>query len=137
MGNWRAPAVLGMVIGVLIFVIGYSALEFTKTIQQKMADPVSRRAAWIAYGTRVAISILFIGVYLDIFCGAFAIGISSSVSGFQGSLGRISRGDVPASIECFQFMVTTIVQGVLLNLVLFAYMGIAWVVCNLISQHRS
>lgn len=133
-GNWRGSAVLGMVIGVLIFVVGYTALEFTKVIQQQMANPVSRRAAWIAYFTRVAISIFLIGAYLDMLCGVFAIGISSAVTGIQGNLANTSRGDVSTWVECLQYMFTTLVQGVLLNLVLFAYMGIVWVICNLFSR---
>lgn len=138
LGNWRTSAVLGMVVGVLVFVIGYSALEFTTAIQEKMAKPVARRAAWIAYLTRVGISIVFpVGIFVDVFCGIFAVGISSAVTGIQGGPPRFQEGpDVSTSVEFFQFMFTTVVQGILLNLVLFAYMGIAWVFCNLFSKDR-
>lgn len=137
MGGWRFPAVLGMVIGVLIFVAGYTALEFTAVIQQKMTNPVSRRAAWIAYLTRVGISIVYpIGAIADIFPGAFAVGISSAITGIQGGIGGAQHqaSGVSPWVECFQFTFTTIVQGILLNLVLFAFMGIAWVFCNLFSR---
>lgn len=137
LGGWRFSAVLGMVIGVLIFVIGYSAFEFTTTVQQQISDPVSRRAAWIAYLTRIGISIAFpIGVFVDVFCGAFAVGISSTITGIQTDFGNGYRGgsEVSAWIECLQFTFTTVAQGILLNLVLFGYMGIAWVVCRLFSR---
>lgn len=137
MGGWRTPAVVGMVIGVLIFVVGYTALEFTTAIQEKMAKPVSRRAAWIAYLTRVGISIVFpVGIFVDVFCGIFAVGISSAVTGIQSGIEPHVREapNIPALEEFFQYMFTTVVQGVLLNLVLFAYMGLAWLVCNLFSK---
>jgi hypothetical protein len=134
-GNGRFPAVLGMVIGVMIFVVAYTALEFTSAVQQQMAKPVSRRAAWIAYLTRVGISIVFpVGIFVDVFCGIFAMGISSSVTGLQAGLGNSTSSPVPAAYECFQFVFTTVAQGILLNLVLFAFMGIAWVFCNSFSR---
>jgi len=136
MGGWRVPAVVGMVIGVLIFVVGYTALEFATVIQQKMSKPVSRRAAWIAYLTRVGISIVFpIGVILDMFCGIFAVGLSSGITGVDAGLyGSRNISQVSAWVECLQYMFTTVVQGILLNFVLFAYMGVVWMICNLFSR---
>ena len=141
MGGWRFSAVLGMIIGVMIFVIGYTALEFTTAVQQQMGKPVSRRSAWIAYLTRVAISIIFpIGVFIDMFCGLMAVGFSSTVVGFRENYAGSRNGvtfDNFSSLECFQFAFTTVVQGVILNLVLFAYMGIVWLVCNAANKSRS
>ena len=136
MGNWRTAAVLGMVIGVLIFVVGYTALEFTTAIQEQMQKPVSRRASWIAYLTRVAISIVYpVGVFVDILCGVFAIGLSTPVTGIaDGGFGRGEIVNVSEAALCFQFALTTVFQGVLLNLVLFAYMGIVWVICSAIMR---
>ncbi len=105
-GDWRTPAVLGMVIGVLVFVIGYAALEFTTAVQQQMENPVSRRAAWIAYITRVGISVVFpVGLFLDVICGAFAVGISSALTGMQADIGPPFNDtpDVSASVEFIQF----------------------------------
>jgi len=138
MGGWRVHTVVGMVIGVLFFVIGYTALEFTATVQKSMAKPVSRRAAWIAYLTRVGITVIYpVGLFVDVFCGIVAVLISSGVTGIQG--GPQSNFPDPPNVsalaEFFQYMFTTVVQGVLLNLVLFAYMGLAWLVCRLFSKN--
>ena len=119
-----------------MFVIGYTAIEFTTAVQEQMQKPVSRRASWIAYFTRVVISIVFpVGIVVDMFCGIFAVGVSSAITGitevgFRGNDGLIESDDV----RFFQFLVTTVVQGVLLNLVLFAYMGIVWLICKTISR---
>jgi len=135
MGAWRPAAVLGMLIGILIFVIGYTALEFTTAIQEQMNKPVSRRAAWIAYLTRAAISIVFpIGLTVDILCGIFSVGISSALTGISETPFHSPGDNFSEAFCCFQFAVTTVVQGVLLNLVLFAYMGIVWLVCKAISR---
>ena len=132
MGNWRLSAVVGMVIGILVFVIAYTAIEFTTAVQDLMQKRVSRRASWIAYLTRVVISIVFpVAIVVDVFCGAFAVGLSSSVTGItEVGFGEGGGGDFSDDVRCFFFIVTTLVQGVMLNLVLFGYMGIVWVICN-------
>jgi len=135
MGGWRFAPVLGMVIGVLLFVVGYTVLEFTAAVQNQMAKPVSRRSAWIAYITRVAVSVIYpIGAAIDIVCGIFAVGFSSTLTGFTDGLSREQQPDVQAVVECFQFTFTTVVQGLLLNLVLFAYMGLVWLICKAASR---
>ena len=136
-GNWRTAGVVGMVIGVLIFVIGYTALEFTTAVQQQMQKPASRRASWIAYMTRVGISIVFpIGVFVDIACGVFAVSLSSSVTGIQEvGFARSETVNVSDAAFCFQFALTTLIQGFLLNLVLFGYMGIVWLICKAFSRN--
>ena len=135
-GNWRTAAVLGMVSGVLVFVIGYTALEFTNAVQKQMQKPVSRRAAWIAYITRVGISVVYpVGLFIDIICGIFAMGFASSVTGLEGS--RFGSGEsvnVSDVVLFVQYAFTTIIQGMLLNLVLFGYMGLVWLVCKAVSR---
>ncbi len=137
MGQWRLSAVLGMVFGVLVFVVGYTALELTAAVQNQMNKPVSRRASWIAYLTRAGISIVFpVGVVVDMFCGIFAVGISAVLTGFSDRVGPSYDVEVSEIMRCFQFFVTTVAQGVLLNFLLFAYMGVVWVICNALSNDQ-
>ena len=68
LGGFRLSAVTGMGIGILIFVIAYTAIEYTSAVQRQMRKPVSRRASWIAYSTRIIISVIFpIGIFVDVF----------------------------------------------------------------------
>lgn len=136
MGGWRPAAVWGMLAGIFVFVIGYTAIEFTAAVQEQMNKPVSRRASWIAYLTRVGISIVFpVGMTVDILCGIFAVGFSSSITGFVPvRFSAPGEADFSHGVLFFQFLFTTVIQGLLLNLVLFAYMGIVWLICKAASR---
>ena len=113
MGNWRLSAVVGMVIGILIFVIAYTAIEFTTAVQEQMRKPVSRRASWIAYFTRVVISIVYpVGLVVDMICGFVAVGLSSSATGITDSaFGNGQLSGISDDTRCFYFIFTTIGSG--------------------------
>ena len=131
LGGFRLSAVTGMGIGILIFVIAYTAIEYTSAVQRQMRKPVSRRASWIAYSTRIIISVIFpIGIFVDVFCGMLAVPISSSILGIKEPGMRFDQAGYSDDFRCIYFLVTTMVQGVLLNFVVFAYMGIVWLICK-------
>ena len=104
----------GMLLGIFIFAVGYTLLDFRTAewpIRQK--KPV-RRTLKITYGTRIAISLIFpIGGYLDLICGIFSIGIVGSLVGQS-----LANGD---AMSFFTSLATTLVQGCMLNLVLGVY----------------
>jgi hypothetical protein len=105
-GQW-----LGMLAGILLFIIGYTLLDYRTANTQIRQRPTVRRTLRITYGTRIAISILFpIGIYLDMVCGALSLGLTHSGS-FDGQA-QMGFGTV---------FFTTVVQGFVLNLVLAAY----------------
>lgn len=135
LANGRLAANLGMIVGVLMFVIAYAAIELSETVQNQLAKPVAHRSVWIAYATRVGVSVLFpIGLIIDMFCGMIAISVSSMLVGLPGPSPRLLAGDVDSMVLFFQFWFTTVFQGFLLNVVLIAYMGIVWVICKAMSS---
>jgi hypothetical protein len=106
--------VAGMILGILIFVIAYTILDYTTASRPFRRNRQVRRTLKIAYGTRIAISIIFpLGAYVDIFCGFLSIGLIQSVSGFEF---RSSEG-----MSFGATLLTTLVQGVLLNIALACY----------------
>lgn len=127
-GGWRSPEVLGMLFGILIFVAGYSLIEFMPQIQSAMAQRAKRRASRIAYISRMGISILFpIGVFVDLYCGIVSVGLAGMITGgeFNG-MGRSMRPTDPPTFRFLTFLLTTIIQGTLLNILVFAYMLIVY-----------
>ena len=127
-GGWCGPEVLGMIVGILIFVAGYSLIEFTPQIQSAMAQRAKRRASRIAYISRMAISILFpIGVFVDLYCGIFSLGLTSAITGGDWTGLRQPNAETHSTTARFlTFLLTTMIQGVLLNILLFAYMLIVY-----------
>lgn len=104
---------LAMTSGIFVFIVAYTVVECSSFYQQVMTLPDWRRTALIGYGTRVLISIVLpIGATLDMFVGAFSMSLVESLSLFQAS-------ERPPFLQVF---ITTLVQGVLLNIVLLAYM---------------
>ncbi|MEM8668311.1 MAG: hypothetical protein AAGG48_12410 [Planctomycetota bacterium] len=109
----------GMLLGIFLFAIGYTALDLNTADWPIRKKPSIRRTLKIAYGTRVAISIIFpIGMYLDLVCGIFSVGIVSTV--FDGGMEPFNgpNGD---KMSFLGTLITTLVQGCILNLVLGAY----------------
>jgi len=112
--NGQAAA---MLVGVVIFAMGYTWLDYTTASHPFRQNQRFSRTLRIAYGTRIAISILFpIGLYVDTVCGILSVGLTSFIAGAEpGSLG--SMGFAAA-------LFTTLVQGVLLNMLLAIFAGI-------------
>lgn len=113
----------GMATGILIFAIGYTFLDvLTRKHPLRQRTDVKWTLA-ITYGTRIAISILFpIGFFVDFICGIFAVGASSLI--FE----NISV-DTP-TLHFTSTLVTTLIQGCLLNFVLAGYGLIVLAICS-------
>lgn len=114
----------GMTCGILVFVLLYTAAECSDALRRWRAKPGVERTLAIGFGLRVAISLIFpIGLYLDMFLGLFAVGLSNRL-GFPVE----RRGFGSAWVEFANFFVTTLVQGGLVNLVLFGFMLLMYAV---------
>ncbi len=112
--------IAGMVVGILIFVVGYSWLDFQTASRPWRRNRRIRRTLRISYGTRIAISILFpIGGFLDAICGAFTLGITAPLTGVQPGV---------ESIGFFGALLATLVQGCILNVVLGLYALLVYLV---------
>ena len=112
--------IAGMVLGILMFVAGYTWIDFRTAPRPSRRNRRIRRTLKIAYGTRIAISILFpIGAYLDLVCGIVSVSITSPVTGLQIE---------EQPVGFFGALLTTLVQGCVLNLVLGAYALLVYVI---------
>ena len=130
-----------MICGILSFVFGYTLLESRPAVQRLLArDSALRLATKIGYGTRIGISILFpIGIYLDLVIGIFAVGTSEWLSSLVavGSFAPTIHGDGGSSGGGFVgYFVTTVIQGVLLNVVLFGYLLIVYGIIRMVRSKR-
>lgn len=128
--DWPAKAG-GMVTGILLFVLSYVYAERTKFIQDLLKKPFVRTTAWIGYGTRIFITVVFpIGFFVDMFCGMLSVGLSQAITGMVFGFDSGDGGSSSASsISSFSwFFLTTVIQGMVLNIVLFAYMLLVWLI---------
>ncbi len=111
-----------MCLGIAMFIAAYT-----------LCDQLTQRRSWrqqssvsltlrIGYVSRIMASIIFpIGMFVDAFCGMFSVGIVQSVFPFLFS----NEGGAGAFDEQAGFagtLLVTLVQGCVLNIVLFAYM---------------
>ncbi len=99
-----------MVLGVLVFAVGYTFLDCKTAlspIRQKRLVSITLR---LVYATRMFISVLFpIGLFVDMLCGILSVGCAEVIFG-------------SAAIRTFPgALFTTLIQGVILNLVLALY----------------
>lgn len=126
-----------MIAGIVVFIVLYVLVERTQRVQRILSWRFARRTAWIGYGTRIAASIIFpIGMFPDVFCGMFSLGFSGWL--FGGNTMMALRSEQTTFDESYamvftEFMLTTIVQGVLLNVVLFGYMIFVFGSCHLLG----
>lgn len=120
-----------MGLGVAIFIGTYT-----------LADQWSVRHRWrrsrnvaltlrIGYATRVLISIFFpIGMFVDVLCGMMSVGMIEAGLPFLLSENGEARSGVP-NAGFGGTLLITLVQGVLLNIVLFGYMSVVLCVIQL------
>lgn len=110
--------ILGMLAGIFCFVLAYTFAELRPATQRLMSDRRIRLTARIGYGIRVAMSIAFpISMFVDLWIGLISVGITSSFH---------TAGEPPGGF--LWHFVTTIVQGILLNIVLLALMLFIYVI---------
>ncbi len=123
----QAPQVTGMLCGILVFILGYTWIECSPVYRRVIRWPHVRTTVWIGYGTRLAISIIFpIAIFVD-----GLLGVCSMTIVQPSSMGEM-RGE--ADVGFLLVFLTTVVQGILLNLVLFAYMSLVWCLVWMIAQ---
>jgi hypothetical protein len=129
--------IIAMLSGILTFVAIYVYIESRKSIRRRMKSKPFRTAIYTGYITRIAISVLFpVGVYLDVMCGMVSVGLTDAVLG-QGLMPRIQ--DEPsikmsAAMTLLLFYITTLVQGVILNLILGGYTLIVYAIAKVFQK---
>jgi hypothetical protein len=104
-----------MALGVAIFISLYTATTSTDAYERFHSRPFVRRTLYIGYGLRVGISIVFpVGLYADLLPGMLSMGLMEelgiAVHSFHGTL------------------LTTCVQGTVLNILLAIFMLIVYAV---------
>ena len=115
-----------MLIGVLLFILGYVAADrmtFGWAYRRRVAVKLSLRLTYII---RISASVIFpVALYADMFCGIFSATFITAL-GFEPERSSNMPGPV--------VLIWTLLQGTILNAVLaFIWMillGICWVVTN-------
>lgn len=108
---------VAMIIGILLFAIGYTLADYRTATFAWRRRRITRRTLKIAYGTRIVISLLVpLGAYADIACGVVALGLTESLTG-EG----LATFDGANRMSFFPTLLTTLIQGVLMNVVLAVY----------------
>lgn len=98
-----------MVCGVIVFVIAYALIDVGPTWRRWMSKRVTRNCILTGYGLRLFISIAFpIGMVNDMWAGILSI---SAVGALFGEFGMSNQLSNP-----IQILLTTLLQGVILNL---------------------
>ena len=99
-----------MLTGVLIFMVWYTAVDYTTAMSRWRQKKFISNTLRIVYGTRIAITIIFpVALGMDSVCGMLSVGATQALFGnnaIQTFLGALF---------------TTLIQGVVLNLVLSVY----------------
>ncbi|MEX0744655.1 MAG: hypothetical protein WD118_03560 [Phycisphaeraceae bacterium] len=133
----------GMVVGVVIFIIAYTLVASTDRVQRLKAQPALRYTFYTGYGTRLAVSVLFVigivagdnwvaflfllpALFLDMLPGVLSSGVSAAVVG-----GMAARGG-----GFVRTLLQTLVQGAFLNIILAVYMLIVFAIVRPIVGKR-
>lgn len=99
-----------MLTGVLIFAVGYTYLDYATVLTPLRQNRMISITLRVVYGTRIVITIIFpLACSLDLMCGLFSTGFTEVL--FGNTAIRTFLGA----------LFTTLVQGVLMNLVLGVY----------------
>lgn len=108
-----------MACGVAVYILLYTAVSMTPTVARLEMRPFVRRTLRIGYITRLVISIVFpVGMAVDLFPGLLSYSLVGAFLGEQRDF-------------VFTFL-TTLVQGVFVNIVLGIYMLLVYGVQRLI-----
>ena len=133
-GKQQLNAAIGMILGVLTFAAVYTVFECRPFVQRLLRNRLIKRTAKIGYGTRIGVSIIFpVGLYMDMIVG---LGAMSTVEALTSKENPLDGGDVgrgpPTTV--FWFFITTLFQGVYLNIILFVYMLLVYALVRLFSR---
>ena len=125
-----------MLLGVGVFIALYTwADQATQTRSWRHVFPVPLTLK-IGYVTRMVISIIFpVGIFLDLFCGFFSVGIVQSVLPFLRSTTG-DAADLDSSTGFLGALIITVVQGVVLNIVLLGYMSVVLGIIMAVNSRR-
>jgi hypothetical protein len=117
--RFNVPA---MVVGVVLFIILYTFATSTPAFLRFREKPFVRRTLYIGYVTRVVISIIFpLGMIVDFFPGLISV---TTIAVFVDNP-RAGPG-LGSAMDFFGTLLTTILQGTLVNAVLGIYMAVVW-----------
>lgn len=124
--------IVAMSLGIATFILGYTFLEMRPFMHRFLKMPFVRVIAKVGYGTRIIISVAFpVGMGIDLSVGIISTGITDAV--LQTTMVRgfdqdgFSAGFLPVYMN-------TIVQGILLNFILLAYMSVIWLIVWLFDK---
>ena len=133
----RPTEIAGMLFGILIFIAGYTFFECSKFGQQLIQIRLVRIVARIGYGIRILISIVFpLGMWIDIPSGALAMSISNII--FNTELnGADGNGFGNELLGFLWFTTTTVIQGIILNIILFVFLLILYGIGLLFADPNS
>ena len=122
--------VSAMVLGILCFVVAYTYADVTYIRHAISQNRRLRTALRIGYGTRLVISIIVpVGLMVDLWFGILSIGI---VSHFTGPIMQMRADSVADPAQVFPAVfATTLIQGVLVNIVPAGYMAAVYAVLSL------
>jgi hypothetical protein len=122
--------IAAMLLGIAMFIVGYTVLDYATAETKVRRNTRVSRTLKIAYGTRIAISIIFpIAMFLDMICGMVSLTLTQSLLLFdqfeQGQMGFWAT------------LITTIVQGFVLNAVIAVYAILIHLIQKVVLAVRS
>jgi len=130
-----------MILGILTFVAVFVFLESRERTRNLLLDRTMRTAVRTGYISRMILSIVFpIAMMVDLWCGVIATTLVNAVLGFGGPMGQRDEVGVAGLMlgqEFAWYYITTLVQGVILNLVLTAYALLVYGVMLVIKRLSS
>jgi hypothetical protein len=116
------PDWLAVACGIFLFVLAYTAITGTRGFLTWLRSRYVRRAFWIAYATRVGVSLIFpVGMAIDLIPGLLAMSI-------VGVTQRDSHFTFGATLA------TTLLVGVLMHVILAIYFGIVYGLARLVMR---
>ena len=122
-----------MALGIVLFSIGYTVLTSTDRFDIFQRRRGVRLTLYIGYFTRLAVSILFpLGMGVDLLPGIASTG---AITILYESLGFDLGGRAPANLFFFTLL-TTCVQGFLLNIMISLYMLVVYAIVRLTRHGR-
>lgn len=106
-------------VGVVLFILAYTAATSTAAFERFHNLPFVRRTLYVGYGLRLAASLLFpVGMMIDVYPGLLSVAVVEDGLHLRG------RGFGPT-------LAITVVQGTLLNVVLFVIMSLVYAIQRL------
>ncbi|QDV27072.1 hypothetical protein [Aureliella helgolandensis] len=131
--------ILAMATGIAIFIAAYTIADQITQRHPWRARRIIRQVLKTGYISRIVITVIFpVGAWLDMICGLFSVGLTNRLrhSNWGDNFPRTRDGqDAMTFVDC---LLTTLIQGVLLNLVLLAYMlVIAAMILSITQLQRS